>query len=191
MRKKGFKCAILALILSLPGSLPAQQSLGDVARRLREQKQKSAQKPVRVYTNDDLPARPPAEGPAADAGIAPEAGAAGSASTETPKQPPSAPSEDKKKTKEYWQPRFKSLRAQLAQAQEQQQLPEDELNLLQIQLARELDSNAKADLDAKVKAKQNEVDDKRAATDKIKKELADLEKEFQESGATADWSKTD
>jgi len=194
MRRKGLQFAVLALLLGLPISLAAQQSLGDVARHLREQKEKSAKKPVKVYTNDNLPTHPPEEKPP---------GAAETASPEASKQPasaqpaegqgaekPAAP-EDKKKTKEYWQGRFKPLRAQLASAQEQQQLVEDELNLLQVQLARALDPNSQADLNAKVKAKQGEVDEKRAATDKVKTALADLEKEFQDSGAPEDWSKTE
>lgn len=194
MRRTSLKFAILALVLGLPISLAAQQSLGDVARQLRAQREKSGKKPVKVYTNDNIPTHPLSEKPPA---------AAESASPEASKQPSSAQAaegqgaektatpEDKKKTKEYWQDKFKPLRAQLAAAQEQQQLVEDELNLLQIQLARELDPTAKANLDAKVKAKQNEVDEKRAATEKAKKDLADLEKEFQESGAPEEWSKTE
>jgi len=191
MRKIILTCAVFALVLGMPVSLAAEESLGDVARRLRSEREKSAQKPVKVFTNDELPARPPAEGPSAASGMAPEAGAAPNAPAEATKQPPAASSEDKKKTKDYWQARFRSVRADLASAQEKQQLAEDELNLLQIQQARELNTTAKADLDAKVKAKQAEVDGSRAATDKAKKDLADLDKEFQDSGAPADWSKTD
>jgi len=186
MRRKALKCAILALVLGVPVSLAAQQSLGDVARALRAEREKSPQKPVKIFTNDDLPARPPAEGPSAASGMTSEAGSA-----EATKQSSTASSEDKKKTKDYWQAKFKSVRAQLASAQEKQQLAEDELNLLQIQLARELNTTAKADLEAKVNAKQAEVEGNRAATDKAQKDLAELEKEFQESGAPADWSKTD
>ncbi len=202
MKRKGWRLGVLVLVLGLPVSLAAQQSLGDLARHLREQREKFAKKPVKVYTNDNLPARPPGEAPTAAAGMSAETGPA-NASTEASKQPSSAQSgegqgtekagasEDKKKTKEYWQGRFKALRAQLARAQEQQQLVEDELNLVQIQLARALDSNEQADLNARVKAKQAEGDEKRAATDKVKKALADLEQEFQDSGAPGEWSKTD
>jgi len=99
--------------------------------------------------------------------------------------------EKKKETKEYWQGRFKSARAQLADAQEGEQLVEDELNLLQIQQVRELDSNAKAELDAKVKAKQDEVTEKKAAAKNAEKALEDLQEEFKESGAPEDWSETE
>jgi hypothetical protein len=81
MRNKGLRFAVLALFLGLPVSLAAQQSLGDVARHLREQKEKSAKKPVKVYTNDNLPAYPPGEKPPA---------AAETGSPEASKQPSSA-----------------------------------------------------------------------------------------------------
>jgi hypothetical protein len=205
MRTKGLKFGVLVLVLGLPIALGAQESLGDLARRFREQREKSAKKAVKVYTNDNLPARPPGEGPSASAGISTEAGAKATASSSTQgelseasqkgaegqESEKAATPEDKKKTKEYWQGKFKPLRAQLARAQEEQQLCEDELNLLQIQWVRALEASAKADFEAKVKAKQEEVDGKRSDVDKLKKQLEDLEKEFRESGAPEDWSKTD
>jgi len=79
----------------------------------------------------------------------------------------------------------------LAKAKELQQLSEDELNLLQIQQVREIDPVAKADLTAKVQAKQSEVGLNTAATDAAQNALDDLEKEFKASGAPDDWSQTD
>jgi hypothetical protein len=94
----------------------------------------------------------------------------------------------KKGTKEYWLARFKSARARLADARERQQLAEDELNLLQIQDARELNPNLKAEVDAKIKAKEDEVSHNRAATEEAQRALDDLLKEFQASGAPQEWS---
>jgi hypothetical protein len=95
------------------------------------------------------------------------------------------------KTREYWQEKFKAARQDLAKAKELQQLSEDELNLLQIQQVREIDPVAKADLTAKVQAKQSEVGLNTAATDAAQNALDDLEKEFKASGAPDDWSQTD
>jgi hypothetical protein len=111
--------------------------------------------------------------------------------------PPSAPAAaeepggDKQRTREYWQEQFKPLRAKLAADEQVQRLVEDELSLLQIQQARELSPGVQSQLEAQVKAKTAEVEAKRAETAKSRKELADLEQEFKESGAPADWSKTD
>ena len=199
VRTKVLRFAVLVLALGLPISLAAQQqSLGDLARQLREQKAKAPKKPVKVFTNDDLPARPPGESPTASA-----SGSTGAETKATPTAEASGKtaegqegektgtSGDEKKTKEYWQGRFKALRADVASAQETLQVSKDELNLLQIEDARAIDPNAKTDLDAKVQAKQDEVTAKQDAADKVKKQLDDLEKEFADSGAPADWSKTD
>lgn len=100
---------------------------------------------------------------------------------ETPKGKPG--------TREYWQSRFRSARAKLAKAQEIQQLTEDELNLLQIQQAREaLNTDVAAELAQKIPAKQAEVDSARAATNKATQELEELQQEFASSGAPEEWS---
>jgi hypothetical protein len=200
----------LLVALAAPVYTAAQESLGDLARQVREQRSRVGTKPARVYTNDNLPARPPQQGPtaasgfsAATAGTAPSTalppairpevnlaeGAKKAAEGQGAAQGES--SEDKVKTPDYWQSRFKSARAKLARAEEERQLVEDELNLIQIQQTRELDATAKQQLGEKVEAKQTEVDDKQAAADQARKALEDLETEFKNSGAPEDWSKTD
>ncbi len=196
--KKSFLLIVIALAVA-PWCGGTPQSLGDIARQQREQRAKSGVKPVKVFTNDNLPARPPGEGPTAASGMAsaPSEGAA----TEEAKpatgeatqgeQTEAKTEQDKKRTKEYWQDKFKAARAQLSGAQEQQQVSEDELNLLQIQQARELDQVAKDELDRKVAAKQAEVAEKRQETEKARAALDKVQKDFQESGAPEDWSKTE
>lgn len=200
----------LVVAVAAPICTAAQESLGDLARQVREERSRVGTKPVKVFTNDNLPASPTqqdlaaasasssttagtAPSTASPSAIRPEASLAervkkpaegqGAAEEESP--------EDKVKTQDYWQRRFKSARAKLARAEEERQLVEDELNLLQIQQTRELDATAKQQLGEKVAAKQTEVDDKRAVADKARKALEDLESEFEESGAPEDWSKTD
>jgi hypothetical protein len=196
-------------VTSLPLLAAPQQSLGDLARQLREQQLKAGLKTTKVYTNDNLPASKPGEGRAA------ASGASSSRAATPPEQAPAEPEsgqaaqqtsqaaetgqaatksekpEEKNETKEYWQARFKSARAQLADAQERQQLAEDELNLLQIRDVRALDPDVKSELSGKVKAKQDEVSQRRAETEKAQKALEDLQQEFKESGAPSDWSETE
>jgi hypothetical protein len=195
-------------ITSLPLLAAPPQSLGDLARQVRRQQLKAGLKTTKVYTNDNLPARPPEESAAASGASSTAAappseqaqaeGESGQVATQTTQTPEtgqaanqSAKPEDKTKTKEYWQARFKSARAQLADAKERQQLAEDELNLLQIQDARELDPSVKAELDGKIKAKEDEISQRRAATEEAQKALEDLQKEFQTSGAPEEWSETE
>jgi hypothetical protein len=200
MKRKSLLLAFLGLSFWLVASAIAAQSLGDFARQQRE-KQKEAKKAAKVYTNDDLPARPPQEGATAAAGISPisaQAGAeTGAAKPATEAKPPEeAPppakrekSEDKIKTRDYWDGAFKAARDQLARAQEEQQLVQDEIQLLQMQEGRELQQDLKAEAAQKIAARKDELETKLAATAKAQKALADLEQEFKESGAPEDWSK--
>ena len=201
--------SFVVAITSLPLFAAPQQSLGDLARQLRQQQLKTGLKTTTVYTNDNLPPRPPGETRAAASGMSSAPAISSSdkaqaepdsshAATETSKTPetgqaanePEKP-EKEKGTKEYWQSRFKSARARLADAEERQQLAEDELNLLQIQDAREPNPNVKPELADKIKAKQDEVSGSRAATEEAQKTLEDLQNEFKASGAPDEWSETE
>ncbi len=189
MHKTSMLLIVLGLSMALPPlAKPQQESLGDLARQLRAQKEKEAKKPVRVVTNDDLPR---ATGIAETPASAEKANPTKPPSAEPPaKTNPEPESPDSKgKNRDYWQAKFTAARQARARAKEEQQLSEDELNLLQIQQARELDPNNKQGLDSKVQAKQSEADDKRAATEKAQKVMDDLEQEFKDSGAPEEWSK--
>jgi len=201
--------SFVVAITSLPLLAAPQQSLGDLARQLRQQQLKAGLKTTTVYTNENLPARPPDETRAAASGMSSTPAISSSdkaqaerdsshAARQTSKAPetgqaanePQKP-ENKKGTKEYWQSRFKSARARLADAEERQQLAEDELNLLQIQDVREPNPNVKAELADKIKAKEDEVSGRRAATEEAQKTLEDLQNEFKASGAPDEWSETE
>ena len=200
MSRKILLGTFLLLSVALPVfALPQQQeSLGDMARQLRDQKQ-GEPKANKVFTNDNLPS--PKFGEAISAGPQPlETPSTPEKPAAKPATPPAAgettdkPKEstgDKQKTRDYWQEKFKAARLDVAKAKEKQQLAEDELNLLQIQQVRELDSMAKDDLTAKMQDKQSEVDTNKAATDAAQKALDDLNKEFKDTGAPDDWSQTD
>ena len=193
MKKRLLLLVGLGAALMFAACLIFAQSLGDLARAERAKRAKEAKKPVKVVTNDNLPPRPPGEGltAASSMSAAPPPEQAPAMPAASAPGAPEAPGADKQKTREYWQEQFKPLRAKLAADEEQQRLVEDELSLLQIQQARELSPDVQSQLEAQVKAKTAEVEAKRAETAKSRKELEDLQKEFRESGAPADWSKTD
>jgi hypothetical protein len=197
---------VAILILSGAWSLSAQpqqeESLADLARQVREQRDKDANKAAKVFTNDNLPAakagEPVNSGPPAPSTTLETASKSAAVAPPPSSQPtgsqsesPEDKSDDKLKTRDYWQEKFKSARRDLAKAKEAQELSDDELNLLQIQQVREIDPAIKADLTTKVQAKQSEVDVNKAATEAAQKDLDDLDKAFKESGAPDDWSKTD
>ena len=204
MKTKTLILVAVGLLILLASSVASAQSLGDLARQERAKRSKETKKAVKVVTDEDLPPRPveepkattspsesaeqPGEQPAEQA-AEPPATSPEEASAPPPAEEPKP--EDKQKTRDYWQGRFKAAKQRIADAEELQRLAEDELSLLQIQQARELSPDAKSDLDAQVKAKSAEVESKRAQTAKAQKALEDLEKDFKESGAPEDWSKTD
>jgi hypothetical protein len=182
---------LAVLLIGVPAV--AAQSLGQVAQQARQQRAKTTTKPVKVYTNDNLPPPAPWEEPspstpAAKSTTKPEA-------ESSPKETPSAAkttagegSEPAQKTKEYWQEKFTAARSELAEAQSAQRLAQDELSLLQIQQARELDPDIQSEVKAKIEAKQTELAGLQTRIDKAQKSLDDLQKEFEASGAPAEWS---
>jgi hypothetical protein len=186
------------LFFSVPTTTPAQ-SLGEVARqcrREREAREKKGEVPVKVFTNDDIARMPPItilkssmQAPSSPetklSAPAPEPGAA---ATKTPvAQSGKATPEEGAKSKEYWRARFKAARARLAHAKEEQTLVEDELRLLQIQQARELNPDRSRKLNGQIDASTVELEGKRATTEKARSAMEQLEKEFKESGAPQDW----
>ena len=192
-----FTILMLSAVLPLVARPQQQESLGDVARQLRDQHDKGSRKATKVFTNDNLPEPKPGEAISVQA-TNPDTAAKPAQASPHPATPPSEtagkppePPAGKDKTRDYWQGKFKAARLDVAKAKEQQQLAEDELNLLQIQQAREMETTGKADLTAKVQAKQSEVDTNQAATDAAQNALDDLEKDFKASGAPDDWRQTD
>ena len=193
-----------ALLLRFPVTIPAQ-SLGEVARRYRkelEERKKKGEVPVKVFTNDDIDRMPPISIVGPSEGRHPEPGPKQTTTTQPPGttvgQPSSAPTlekhgktEESAKSKEYWQAKFKTARAALEQAKEKQTLVEDEVQLLQIQQARDLNPDRSRKLNSKIDASTIELETKREATHKAQAALDEIEKEFKKSGAPEDWIRDD
>ncbi len=85
-----------------------------------------------------------------------------------------------------WDARFKAARARLADAEEQLQVTQDELKLLRIQDVHAINSSAKAELDGKVKDKEDESAQKQQEKDEAQKALEALQQEFDAVGAQED-----
>lgn len=120
--------------------------------------------------------------------VAPIEPSSSAAPTETAVAPSSdANPNDKKKTKDYWQSQFKAARDRVAATEDAQKLVEDEINLLKIQQARELDPNVQSEVKQKLDAKTAELQSKLAAVADAQKALDALEAAFKDSGAPEDW----
>lgn len=192
--------ALLAIILVLI-PVPATgsgQSLGEVAqqsRKEREARKKKGEAPGRVFTNDDIARMAPiailkssvqTPSPPQTQPSSPQ-GASGSGAQPGTPAGSSGNEKDPGRSKEYWQSEFKAARARLAHAIEEQKLVEDELRLLQIQQARELNPDSSRKLNSQIDASTVELEVKRAATDQARQAVGKLEKAFKDSGAPQDW----
>ena len=179
------------------------QSLGEVARQCRKERdarEKKGEVPVKVFTNDDIIRMPPisilkssiqaAPSPETKPSAPPQGRTA--ATTMTPvARPGNTPAEEGSKSREYWRARFKAAHARLAHAKEEQTLVEDELRLLQIQQARELNPERSRKLNGRIDASTVELEGNRAVTEEAQRAMDQLEKEFKDSGAPDEWSKTE
>ncbi len=187
------------------------QSLGEIARKLRAERQAEGKKPVKVYTNDTIPHSPASQPATPESATASTQGTAASgpqswnpaiglaqkaaqtasnAGSSTLGTVMGSSAQSKMKTKAYWQARFRQARARLARAKEEQTLDQNELSLLQLQKQQTLNPNLISTLSKKIAAKQSDLAEKEAATAKAQKALDELKQEFKASGAPADWSET-
>jgi predicted RNase H-like nuclease (RuvC/YqgF family) len=168
---------------------PAQPSTGDpvadAARKARAE-QKTAPKPKKVFTNDDIPSAAPAPAPAATDATSKNAGKAQAAEQSAEKKTTNP--EDDPKTEAYWRKHASKLRAKLATAEQELDVLQRELNkdevqyypdpqkALQQQYSRS-DINEKT---AKVAAKKSEVES-------LKQQVADLEDAVRKAGGDPGW----
>jgi hypothetical protein len=109
---------------------PPSSSLGELARKLKVQREKSPAKPQTVYTNDNMPVRPQEEGATAATGMAPaesratKTEAAGTKETKAEPASTSPSAAAGVRDEKYYRTKMKELQAQL-------ELHKRELNVLQ------------------------------------------------------------
>lgn len=177
------------------GALPAfaqqqsgsgQQQTGDpvadAARKAREQ-QKTAPKPKKVYTDDDVkPATP-----ATDAAPAPQGAAGAQAAAENPQ---GAGGDKKQDAETAWKMRFADQRVKIASAEKELDILQREAEKAQVQYYNDpqkalMEQNSRKDINeknAKIEAKKQEIAS-------LKQQLSDLEDELRKSGGDAGWAR--
>jgi len=167
---------------------PAQPSTGDpvadAARKARAE-QKTAPKPKKVFTNDDIPSAAPASAPAAtDATNKNPTQAKGDDKSDQKAPDP----EDNPKTQAYWSKRASKLRAKLAAAEQELDVLQRELNKDDLQYYPDpqkalMQQYSRSDINektAKVAAKKAEIDS-------LKQQVADLEDAVRKAGGDPGW----
>jgi hypothetical protein len=159
-----------------------QQSLGDAARKAREQ-QKSAPQASKSYTNDDLakihtvgistvgvaPAPPQ---PDTDAGVA---------------TPPEKP--DRKKMEEEWRKKFAEARQKLALAQKELDIMQRELSLLQTQYYPDPNKALQQQYNrSDINEKTQKIEAKKLEVAKLEQAIPDLQDELRHAGGDPSWA---
>jgi predicted RNase H-like nuclease (RuvC/YqgF family) len=167
---------------------PAQPSTGDpvadAARKARAE-QKTAPKPKKVFTNDDIPSAAPPPAPASTDATNKKATEAQGDDKSAQKQVDAA---DDPKTEAYWQKQAKKLRAKLAAAEQELDVLQRELNKDDLQYYPDpqkalMQQYSRSDINektAKVAAKKAEVES-------LKQQVADLEDAVRKAGGDPGW----
>lgn len=180
-------CVVLASLLLCAGIALAQsqeESLGEIARRLRAEREKGP-KARHVYTNDDL-ARlrrtaisiigrsKPAAGPTIPA-----------AETETAATEPT-PEQDE----QAWRLRFSEMRNKIATAEKELDLLQRELQLQQVQFYQDPNEAMRQQYTrGQINETRQKIQDKQAEIERLRQELRDLEDELRRAGGKPAWAR--
>ncbi len=166
---------------------PAQQSSGDpvadAARKARAE-QKTATKPKKVFTNDDIPsAPPPAPPPTADA-----ANKNAAKQADDPTAQKSTDPADDPKTEAYWHKRASKLRAKLAASEQELDVLQRELNKDEVQYYPDPQKALMQQYNrSDINEKHAKVDAKKAEVESLRQQVADLEDAVRKAGGDPGW----
>jgi predicted RNase H-like nuclease (RuvC/YqgF family) len=170
------------------GQQPATDPVADAARKAREQK-KVEPKPKKVYTDDDFRgAPPPASGEkAGEAAKAGTKGAEGTAQAAKDEKNEGAPGADEE-TK--WRKRFKEMHDKIAQAEEELNILQRELNKGQVQYYSDpqkalAEQNSRKDINEKTE----KIDTKKKEVEQLKQDLSNMEDALRKSGGDIGWAR--
>jgi chromosome segregation ATPase len=168
---------------------PATDPVADAARKAREQK-KTEPKPKKVYTEDDFGGVPAtASNEKAVAGEKAGAGGAAGTTQATGKgeKKDGAPTEDQETT---WRKRFKEMHAKIAQAEQELNILQRELDKGQVQYYTDPqkaleEQNTRKDIDEKT----TKINEKKKEIEELKQKLSDMEDELRKSGGDIGWAR--
>lgn len=165
-------------------------ALADAARKAQEAK-KTAPKPKKVYTEDDISTRPatqPATNPSAAGGDAP--GPSSRAGQGTEPQPASSGDAKAETPEQKWRKRFQAQRDKIAQAEKELDIlqREHDKNLIQYYpdpqkaLAQQYNRQDINKADTQIAAKKQEIAN-------LKQQLSDMEDELRKEGGDPGWAR--
>ena len=161
--------------------------VADAARKAREEK-KNAQKPKKVYTDDDVAraSAPQAQAQAASPGQAAQATGQQAAT----KAGAAAAAPEKEDPEKVWRKRFKDQHEKIARAERELEILQRESEKAQVQYYPDPqkalnEQNSRKDINdknAKIAAKKQEIET-------LKQQLDDMEAELRRSGGDSGWAR--
>jgi len=194
-------CAVLVGLLLSAGIALAQtqgESLGEIARRLRAERQKGA-KATRVYTNDDLGrlrresvsvvgrVQPPPTPPTAEAEAVVETTTGAAPAVEAPAAAPAPSPEQEEQT---WRKRFVEMHAKIATAEKELELLQRELQLQQVQFYQDPNEAMRQQYSrGQINETRQKIQDKQAEIERLRQELRNLEDELRRAGGKPAWAR--
>ena len=210
MRKSDWrKMAVVVTGLCLAGLASYAQGQGsseqtgdpvaDAARKAREAKEKkNAQKPKKVYTDDDIKPAPPDKPEIQNASAAGAANGAG-ASDGTPatgaQNPGDAAGKEHADEKEdpnsekAWRRRFAMQHAKIARAEKELEILQRELEKSSLQYYPDPTKAMKEQNDrAEINAKTAKIAEKKKELEQLKQQLDDMETDLRKAGGDAGWA---
>lgn len=206
MRKNGWltMAALLAALCLAPlGSYARQQSssqqdssqqtgdpVADAARKAREQKEKkNAQKPKKVYTDDDVRPAEPEKPSVQNATASTPATATGAGKAEETTKKENAEEREDPNGEKAWRKRFADKHQKIANVEKEIDILERELQKAQLQYYTDPqkamnEQNSRSEINdktAKIAAKKKELD-------QLKRQLDDLETDLRKAGGDPGWA---
>jgi chromosome segregation ATPase len=156
-------------------SAPQQESLGEAARKAREQK-KEAPKAAKVYTNENLPVA----GGISTVGVSAAAAAAEGA-------PPAVPAAKDEKA---WREKFAALRHKLEQDQADLEVMERELAVLSVQKYDDPNQAMREQYTREdINKKTADIETRKKQVEADKQAIDDAESELRKAGGDSGWAR--
>ncbi len=186
--------ALGVLLLTVPVCSRAQQqtSVAEAARKVREQKKQQPQKPVKVFTNDDL-----ASLSAGISVVGKEASPGQAAATDTKGATPADKviaaadkGKDDVKGEAYWRKRFAEARDKVKNAAKELDILQREFNLMQQQYYSDPNKALREQYDRKgLNEQETKIDAKKQELAKLRQAVSDLEDDLRRAGGDPGWAR--
>ena len=166
-------------------------AIADAARKARAAKEKKdAQKPKKVYTDDDVkPATPDKPAVQNATATTPTTGGAESAATAGAQKPSDAAEKEDPNSEKAWRKRFSEQHEKIAKAEKELDILQRELQKSQLQYYTDpqkamAEQNSRTEINdktAKIEAKKKELE-------QLKQQLDDMETDLRKSGGDPGWA---